>query len=252
MNAPVVCSIGTSEPWNAAGLGLDIRALAECGAYAVTVTAGVTAQDRTGVHAALAVPAALVEAELAALAEASIAAYRVGVLLDVATVEVIAAHLATVDVPVVYDPALAPSGGGRFGSDEVTRAIRRSLLPVVTLVTPNLVEAATLTERPVGERGSMEAAASVLVSLGAQAALVKGGHLPERTIDVLVDVEGTFAYEAERLPGTLRGTGCLLACSLAAALAQGLSLRDAVARARAFVRAKIAHPHERGGMSLAY
>jgi hydroxymethylpyrimidine/phosphomethylpyrimidine kinase len=252
LSSPVVCSIGTSDPWNAAGVGLDIRALAECGAYAVTVLAGVTAQDRSGVHAALAVPAELVAAQLDALRSAPIEAYRVGALLDVATVDVIAAHLATVDVPVVYDPALAPSGGGRFGSDDVTRAIRLRLLPVVTLVTPNLVEAATLAERPVGEPASMEAAAGVLVSFGARAALVKGGHLAGRTIDVLLDAEGAFAYEAERLPGTLRGTGCLLACSLAAGLAQGLSLREAVVRARAFVRTKLAHPHDRGGMSLAY
>ena len=249
---PVVCSIGTTDPWNAAGVGLDIRALAECATYAVTVTAGVTAQDRDGVHAQSAMPAELVEAQLAALSGASIAAYRVGALLDTATVRVVARHLAVARVPVVYDPALAPSGGGRFGSDDVVAALRELLLPVVTLVTPNLYEAATLAQFAVSDTVSMEAAAKALVALGARAALVKGGHLPERTLDILVSAGGTFVYEAERLPGTLRGTGCLLACALAASLAHGLGLPDAVARARAFVRTKLAEPIERGGMPLAY
>ncbi len=252
MNSPVVCSIGTTDPWNAAGLGLDIRALAECGAYAVTVTAGLTAQDHGGVHAQSAVSPDVVRAQLAGLSGASIAAYRIGALLDAATVRLVAEHLAGTAVPIVYDPALAPSGGGRFGNDDVTRAIREYMLPVVTLVTPNLAETITLAGRPVSDSASMEAAARTLVSFGAAAALVKGGHLPRSAIDVLVDHDGAIAYEAERLPGTLRGTGCLLACSLAADLARAVPLRDAVVRARAFVRAKLARPVERGGMPLAY
>lgn len=252
MSAPVVCSIGTTDPWNAAGLGLDIRVLAECGVYPATVTAGITAQDRTGVHAQHAVPPELVRAQFAALANAEVAAFRVGVLLDVATVEVVAEYLARAKAPAVYDPALAPSGGGRFGSDDVLVAIRERLVPVVALVTPNLAEAAALWRRPVRDVAEMGAAGRALVALGAGAALVKGGHLPGKTIDVLVDGAGTETYEAERLPGTLRGTGCLLAASLAAALAHGLPLREAIPHARAFVRQKFTHPHPRAKMTLPY
>ncbi|MBD5635227.1 MAG: bifunctional hydroxymethylpyrimidine kinase/phosphomethylpyrimidine kinase, partial [Candidatus Eremiobacteraeota bacterium] len=89
MNAtvPAVCSIGCTDPWNAAGLGLDVRALAECGVHPLTVVAGVSAQDRTGIGALHAVPAEMVVAQLRSLRAAGIAAYRIGALLDVATVE---------------------------------------------------------------------------------------------------------------------------------------------------------------------
>ncbi len=248
----VVCSVGTSDPWNAAGLGLDILALAECGAYPVTVIAGVTAQDRSGVHAQLPIPAELVRAQLAALADAGIAAYRIGALLDVATVGAVAGHVARDRAPVVYDPALAPSGGGRFGDEDVVAALRERLVPLASIVTPNLTEAAQLTGRRVEDVATMEEAGRALVAMGAHAALVKGGHLGRSACDVLVDDDGTRLYEARRLPGTLRGTGCLLAAALAAELARRTPLREAVATAREFVREKLANGHERGRMQLAY
>ena len=248
----VVCSIGSTDPWNAAGLGLDVLALSECGVYPVTVVAGVTAQDAAGVHAQFPLPAQVVSAQLAALAAADVAAYRIGALLDVWTVEAVAAHLASAGAPAVYDPALAPSGGGRFGDERTVAALRERLVPLATIVTPNLAEAARLTGRRVNDLATMRDAGSALVAAGARAALVKGGHLAGRACDVLVDGDGVETYEAARLPGGLRGTGCLLAASLAAALARGTPLRAAVATARAFVREKMTNGCERGGMRLAY
>ena len=249
---PVVCCIGCTDPWNAAGLGLDIRALAECGAYAVTVVAGITAQDRAGVWASQATAVTLVEAQLHGLRTVPIAAYRIGALLDAATVEAVATHLSRTDVPAVYDPALGASGGGSFGDATVHAAIASQLVPVVALVTPNLAEAAALTDSEVSDVRAMEAAAHRFVALGAGAAFVKGGHLAGSVADVLVDRLGTVVYEDERLPGSLRGTGCLLAASAAASLARGETLRDAIDAARTFVRAKLEHPHLRAGMHLAY
>ena len=247
-----MCSIGCTDPWNAAGLGLDVLALAACGAYPVTVVAGITAQDGAGVWASKATDVELVQAQLHALRTAPIAAYRVGALLAVATVEVVSAHLARANRPAVYDPALGASGGGSFGDRAVRTAIAERLVPVVSLVTPNLAEAADLTGFDVRDVAEMEAAASRLVARGADAALVKGGHLAGRIADVLVDRFGTVVYEDQRVPGTLRGTGCLLAASAAASLARGEPLRDAIERARAFVRTKIANPHLRAGMRVAF
>jgi hydroxymethylpyrimidine kinase/phosphomethylpyrimidine kinase len=253
MSAPVVCSIGATDPWNAAGLGLDIRALAELGARPVTVVAAVTAQDRRGLAAVAAVAPDLVRAQLAALADAEIAAYRIGALVDAATVGVVAAHVRDAGVPVVYDPVLAASGGGSFVDGATLAALADVLLPAVTLVTPNLDESvAFVGGPPIGGVEAMERAAFELVMRGARAALVKGGHLRGEPVDVLADAEGFARFEGPRLAGSLRGTGCLLACALAASLARNVPLRDAVARAREFVRARIAHGIHVAGMRLAY
>ncbi len=191
-------------------------------------------------------------AQLTSLVDADIAAYRIGALLDSATVEVVAGFLKTVRVPVVHDPALRASGGGRFGTDETIGALRDLLLPVVTVVTPNLGEAEQLTNLRAHDFVTMQSAARELVRLGAGAALVKGGHLPERVYDVLIDAGGVQLFDTDRLPGTLRGTGCLLAAALAVALARGLPLREAVANARAFVSKKFSNARERGHMHCAY
>ncbi len=250
---PVVCSVGSSDPWNAAGLGLDIRALAACGARPLTVVAGVTAQDRAGLSAVHAVPAVIVAAQFAALREAGIGAYRLGALPDVATVEAVAAHLAGLSVPVVLDPVLTASGGGSFADGAAVEALCAFILPLTTLVTPNLAEAARLTGRPtVDDVEAMEAAGQALRARGAAAVLVKGGHLSGAAVDVLVDRDGTVVFEAPRLPGSLRGTGCLLGCAVAAALARGEPMRTAVEYARAFVRARFASARSAGGMTVAY
>lgn len=249
---PVVASIGCSDPWNAAGIGLDILALSACGVRPVTVLAGVTAQDAGGVRAAEPVSVELVAAQLAALSSAGIAAYRIGALLDRASLAAVAAHVRAANVPSVYDPVFAPSGGGTFAGADLIGAIARDLVPHVTIVTPNLGEAAALTGIVATDAAGMEAAARALWATGAEAALVKGGHLPDAAIDVLADARGILAYEAPRIGGSLRGTGCLLACGIAAALARGETLRYAVAYGRAFVRERFAVSVELGGMRLAF
>jgi len=247
-----VVSIGCTDPWNAAGLGLDIRALAASGVRPLSVVAGVTAQDANGVTAASAIAPDVIAAQLASLRDARIGAYRIGALLDRASVDVVANHVRRRNVPVVYDPVFAPSGGGRFASDEVVAAIRSDLVPLVTLVMPNLSEARALTDATVDDRAGMEAAARTLVALGARAALVKGGHLHDRALDVLVDAAGVETFEAPRIAGTLRGTGCLLACGVAAALARGEELRASIAAGRALVRERFIAAESVGAMRVAY
>jgi hydroxymethylpyrimidine/phosphomethylpyrimidine kinase len=190
----IVASIGTSDPWNAAGLGLDVLALAEStGSY----TAGARA--------------------------------------------------------AVYDPVLSASGGGDFADPAFERAMLERFVPHVRLLTPNLDEAARLTGMPAIESvDAMEAAGRALCVAGAHAVLVKGGHLVGAAVDVLVVGDATTVFESSRLPGTLRGTGCLLACAVAARLARGDPLEEAVAFGRAFVREKFATARRAGGMNLAY
>ena len=247
-----MCSVGTTDPWNAAGIGLDLWALSECGVRAVSVVAGVSAQDESGVHALAAMAPGLIEAQFSALAALPIAAYRVGALLAAASVAAVAAAVRLRPAPLVLDPVLAPSGGGSFAGSDTIGALVRELIPLATLVTPNLAEGARLTGLEVRSVAEMSVAAARLAAAGAGAVLVKGGHLAERPIDVLYADGAIETLAAERLPGTLRGTGCLLACAAAAELAKGATLRDAVVRARAFVRAKLANAHELGSMRVAY
>jgi len=258
MNVPLVCCVGTTEPWNVAGLGLDIQALTACGARAVSVVAGVSAQDGRGLFAASAIAPELIAAQFAALERAPIAAIRIGALLDQASVAGVAAALwarrARSDVPIVYDPVLAASAGGTFASDATVAVIVRELIPLAALVTPNLAEA----QRLLG-LGSVAASpdgmarwAGALVTAGARSALVTGGHLLADPVDVLVDADGEARYTAPRLAGELRGSGCLLACALAAGLARGETLRTAVVAARLFVRARFSSARDVGGMRAAY
>jgi hydroxymethylpyrimidine/phosphomethylpyrimidine kinase len=249
---PVVCSIGTTDPWNAAGLGLDLWALRECGVRAVSVVAAVSAQDADGVHAVAAIAPELILAQFAALAAAPIAAYRVGALVDAAGVAAVAAAVRARPAPLVLDPVLAPSGGGKFAGAATIEALLGELIPLAALVTPNLAEAARLTGRAVvGSVAEMTAAAARLGAGGA-AVLVKGGHLDGAPVDVLWVAGGAETFAGVRVPATLRGTGCLLAAACAAELAQGSTIREAVVAARAFVRAKLDAGVLLGPMRVAY
>ncbi|MGH7707257.1 MAG: bifunctional hydroxymethylpyrimidine kinase/phosphomethylpyrimidine kinase [Vulcanimicrobiaceae bacterium] len=252
VNIPVVCSIGTNDPWNAAGVGLDIRVLAECNVRPVTVIAGIAAQDTRGLRASAAVEPALILAQLESLAGAGIAAYRVGALLDPASVTAIGEFLAGVTVPVVWDPVLAPSAGGRFASEATLAALRSRLLPRASLVMPNLAEAGALLGRSVQTVDEMERAARDLVAGGARAALVKGGHLDGDPVDVLFDGARSERFAGERIAGTMRGTGCVLAAATAAALARGQSLRASVIAGRIVLRKKLAGACSVGELRLAY
>jgi len=251
VNPPIVCTIGTTDPWNAAGLGLDVRALAECGARAISVVAGVSAQDARGLHSVHAVPLEAIEAQFEALSAAPIAAYRIGALPGAEAIRTIAARLANASVPVVYDPVLWASSGGAFLDGAGIAAIVSSLLPRTSIVTPNLHEAGVLAGMPaLADVDAMAAAARALVRLGAGAALVTGGHLDGAPVDVLFDGE-LRRFEATRLDVTMRGTGCLLADALAAALARGVPLAVAVEEARGYVRRKLLRAYELGGMRVA-
>lgn len=266
MSATLVCCVGTMEPWNVAGLGLDSRALAGCGARAVSVVCGVSAQDGRGGHAASAIASDLIAAQFNALERAPIAAIRIGALCDEASVRSVARALrgresAGKAVPVVYDPVLVTSAGGIFASAATIAAIVGELLPQATLVTPNLYEAARLATPgsdaggPGSEAATVDAMAAsghALLALGARNALVTGGHLAGDPVDVLIAAGHETRFTAARLPGDLRGTGCLLACGLAAELGRGTPLLEAVELAREFVRARFATAIDIGGMRGAY
>jgi hydroxymethylpyrimidine/phosphomethylpyrimidine kinase len=236
----VVATVGTTHPLAFAGLGFALLALADDGVRPVCVVAGVSAQDAAHVLARGAVDDALIRAQFAALRETRVAAFHVGALVSAGAVRAVADGLASYpDIPVVVDPVLAASGGDALADDATRDALRDALIPRATLVTPNLDEAAALLGAPVCDLAAMHEAAHGFLALGARGVLVKGGHLRGAATDVLADAMHTRELTAPRIDGSLRGTGDLLAVSIAASLARGATIDDAVERARNRVRRAI-------------
>lgn len=254
MSEPVVLSIGTSHPWNVAGLGADLRVAGVFGIRGLTVVAGVSAQDARGVRAIGAVAPDLIEAQLASIPMEAVAAVRVGALVDRPSVAAVAAFLrANGAVPAVIDPVFAATFGGPLLDDAGIEAFRDELATLGNAVlTPNLEEARRLLGGPAIDREGIARAAEALRARGARGVLVKGGHLDGDPLDALATESGVQLFADERVEGAMRGTGCALAMSLACELARGLDLRDAVASARTYVRARIASHRQFGGIQVAY
>jgi hydroxymethylpyrimidine/phosphomethylpyrimidine kinase len=247
---PIVCTVGTTDPWNAAGLGLDLRALVEYGARAVMIVAGVSAQDAAGLAALHAIPADVIDAQFDALHSLSISAYRVGAL-PAAAIATVAARLTRVRVPIVYDPVLGPSAGGAFVETADLENVVTRLLGIATIATPNLAEARKLSGLPrVDDEHTMRDAAQKLAASGAAGVLVTGGRRGDEAFDIYFDgAFEVFAHAA--VPKSMRGAGCLLADALAVELARGEKTRAAILAARAFVRRKLEGSRDLGSMRVA-
>jgi hydroxymethylpyrimidine kinase/phosphomethylpyrimidine kinase len=238
---PVLLTVGTTHPLNIAGVGLDARIAPLLGVRIVTIVAGVSAQNASAVLARSPVDEATIDAQFAALRGLPIDAIHVGALLDALSVAAVARGLATfTGVPVVCDPVIAATGGDRLADDATIDALRDVLFAHCTLVTPNLAETAYLLGRPIDDIAAMETGAQQLRALGTAAALVKGGHLANEPTDVLATADGVTRFAAKRIAATLRGTGDLLACAIAARFAYGDRIVESVEAARAFVRGCLA------------
>ena len=240
-----VLVIAGSDSGGGAGIQADIKTVTAFGAYAATAITALTAQDTLGVHAVHMVPPDFVGRQIAVvLNDIGADVVKTGMLGDAATIEVVCDMLArhAQGIPVVVDPVMVASTGARLLSDAALAALKRSLLPMTHLVTPNLLEAEALAGMSIQDVAAMHHAAAALLTLGVPAVLLKGGHLPgEQVVDLLATVDGIEEFSAPRIASRhTHGTGCTLASGIAAALAQGLGLRDAVMRAREFVRAAIA------------
>lgn len=172
-----------------------------------------------------------------------VGAVKIGMLGTAATIDAVAAVLASsLPVPVVLDPVLASTSGRALLDTEAIGALKRKLMPLSRLVTPNLPELALLSCRPVASsEQEIVGQAEILLATGMQAVLVKGGHAKgDRSTDLLVTFDGTQqSFEAPRLTGTMRGTGCMLASAIAANLALGAPLEAAVRRAKDHVFATL-------------
>jgi hydroxymethylpyrimidine kinase/phosphomethylpyrimidine kinase len=239
----IALTIAGSDSGGGAGIQADLKTFQRFGVYGTSVITAVTAQNTLGVRAVHPLPAELVAAQLAAVAEdLPPAAFKTGMLATAALVREVAAGIARHDLAnYVLDPVMVATSGDRLLDPDGERELER-LLPLATIVTPNLAEAAILAGFPVVDAASMEQAGHRLVAAGAAAALVKGGHLAGNAlVDVLVTSAGVQRFQHRRIATTsIHGTGCTLSAAITAGLALGRSLQDAVATALDYVRRAIA------------
>lgn len=244
-----LCTIAGSDPTGGAGLQGDLKTFAAHGVRGTAVITAVTVQGARGVSRVAVLPADLVVEQLKVVfAEFRPVALKTGMLADTATLTAVAAALAAGPrIPRVIDPVLAASAGGDLLADDALPALRAKLLPLATVLTPNLPEAARLLDVERISDGEIEEAARALLDLGPEAVLLKGGHgAGVEALDVLATRRGVERFGLPRLTGIdPHGTGCALSAALAARLGRGEPLSEAVRAAKAYVHRAIAA--SRGG-----
>ncbi len=244
MTLPVALSIAGSDSGAGAGVQADLKTFAALGVYGVTVITAITAQNTLGVRAVQDVNADVISAQLDAIAEDfTINALKTGMLSSAAIIETVAAGIGRHRLgPLVVDPVMIAKSGDRLLREDAVDALRRRLLPLAAVVTPNIPEAEVLAGRPIRTRDDRLAAARAIMELGAHAVVIKGGHSEDDPIvDLLVDSQGVHEYRAARIVTTsTHGTGCTFSAAITAGLATALDLPAAVAEARAYVSRALA------------
>lgn len=241
---PVALTIAGSDSGGGAGIQADLKTFHAYGVFGTSAITAITAQDTIGVHGVHAIPVDLVRRQIRVVAEDLVpAACKTGMLATAALVEAVADSIRTLGLAnFVLDPVMVATSGDRLLDRDAEDAVARLLLPLATVVTPNLDEARILAGREIEGEADMRAVAEDLVDRGARAALVKGGHLAgDEVVDVLVDGSGTETWRRPKLDTTnTHGTGCTLSAAIAAGLALGQPLRQAVGDALDFAHRAIA------------
>jgi hydroxymethylpyrimidine/phosphomethylpyrimidine kinase len=239
---PRVLAIAGSDSGGGAGIQADLKTMLALGVYGMTVICAVTAQNSMGVQGYWELPPEAVTAQLeSVLGDIGAQAIKTGMLASEEIVRAVCARLATVDVPIVVDPVAASKHGDKLLSGGAIEALMSELLPLATVVTPNLLEAELLTGAEIKDEAHMRVAADQIASLGPRWVLVKGGHLPGHPVDLLRAPDGHVArYPGRRIASRhTHGTGCTLASAIASYLAMGADVPGAVELAKEYVTGAI-------------
>ncbi|MBD3348958.1 MAG: bifunctional hydroxymethylpyrimidine kinase/phosphomethylpyrimidine kinase [Candidatus Eisenbacteria bacterium] len=238
MAKPVALTIAGSDSSGGAGVEADLKTMCALGVYGAAALTSVTAQNTLGVTDCLHLPESLVAAQIdAVFDDIKVDAVKTGMLATAGIIDAVAKRLRAHGVSVlVVDPVMVATSGAALIEDEAVETMKRELLPMCLLLTPNMPEASALAGLAVDSRESMVEAGRAIRELGPDAVLVKGGHLEGPAADVLCDAADELWLQEPRLSvGSLHGTGCTLSSAVASWLARGLTLRDAVARAKSYV-----------------
>ena len=239
---PRILIIAGSDSSGGAGIQADIKTVTMLGGYAATAITAVTVQNTLGVSAIHPIPQDVIAGQIkAVLDDIGADAIKIGMLGDTATIDTIADCLANVRVPIILDPVMVAKGGAALLQEDATWALVHRLLPLATVLTPNIPELEILAEIEITDEADMLLAAQELLARGPRAILAKGGHLDgANVVDWLVSHNQQMRFEAPRIATRhTHGTGCTLASALATLVGRGVPLAQAVEQARAYVRAAI-------------
>jgi len=242
---PIALTIAGSDSSGGAGIQADLKSFAAFGVYGASVITALTAQNTQGVSGIHPVPADFVTAQIdAVFSDLAVGAVKIGMVAHPATIEAIAAGLVRwAPRHVVLDPVMVATSGDRLLAAEAVDALRTKLIPLASVITPNLPEAAALLDAPIAEsEAAVAEQGRQLLAMGARAVLIKGGHgQGAESIDYLIDAERSIALAAPRVATkNTHGTGCSLSSAVAAGLAKGDDLETAVRHAKAWISAAIA------------
>ena len=240
-----VLIIAGSDSGGGAGIQADIKSVSTLGAYASTAITALTAQNTLGVHGVMPVPVEFIDQQMnVVLSDIGADCIKTGMLHDSAVIETVVTALErdALETPVVVDPVMVAKGGAALLQDEAVSTLRSRLVPRAAVLTPNVPEAEALAGRALQCEDDMEAMGRELFDLGPKAVLLKGGHMDGPLVrDMLITENGIRYYENPRIDTAhTHGTGCTLASSIAAGIAKGLSIEDAVAQAEAYLHKAIA------------
>jgi hydroxymethylpyrimidine/phosphomethylpyrimidine kinase len=244
-----------SDPSGGAGIQADLRTFTALGVYGLCIITAVTAQDTARVTGIYGIPKEILNAQMEGiLQDLPVHAIKSGMLYSEESVEVLRDSLKRhSSIPYVMDPVIRASDGTPLLKPGALEALICHLIPMATLITPNLQEAETLSGIDVGDEMGMREAAKRIHGLGPRYVLIKGGHLAAEPADLLFDGREFETFSGERISGKpIRGTGCVLSAAVTAFLAEGADVREAVSKAKTFITRAIrgALPLGRGGAVL--
>jgi hydroxymethylpyrimidine/phosphomethylpyrimidine kinase len=239
MTQAVALSIAGSDSGAGAGIQADLKTFAALGVYGLTVVTAVTAQNTTGVSAVQEISTEVIAAQIDAVADDfQIGALKTGMLSSAAIIKAVTEAVRRRRLrPLVVDPVMVAKSGARLLREDAVDALRSLLLPMAEVVTPNLPEAESLAGRRIDSMEGRIAAGRAILELGARAVVVKGGHGDEEpVVDLLIQDSGVNEFRApRRRTSSTHGTGCTLSAAIAAGLARGLALENAVGEARDYL-----------------
>jgi len=236
--APRVLTIAGSDSGGGAGIQADLKTFAALGCYGMSAITAVTAQSTVQVTGVVELPPESVGQQIdTVVADIPLEAVKTGMLANAGIVRVVAAKVREHALPnVVVDPVMVSGTGARLLSDDAVEVLKRELFPLATVITPNRLEAEALLGRRLASWDDVREGARALVALGANAAIIKGGHTDAKTAtDILYDGTEWREYTAPRVDVKPHGAGCTFAAAIAAGLAKGANLHEAVALAKSFV-----------------
>lgn len=247
---PIALTIAGSDPSGGAGIQADLKTFASLKVYGMSVITALTAQNTVRVSGVMEVSAEFVGRQLdAVMSDIPPAAVKTGMLASAGIVEVVAEKIEKYRISrLIVDPVMVSSSGTPLLDSAGVEALRRRLLPIALLVSPNLAEATMLTGIDVHDTATMEEAARRLQAMGPRNVLVKGGHLGGDAVDVFFDGQTVRSLSSPRVnTKNLHGTGCVLSAAMTAYLAQGSSVMDAVDQGKKFVTEAIRASLRLGG-----